>query len=228
MTALTLAAVVAFMNLGHWQWSKGDLRERQAREFARGSEEAQPLGDRRLEDVPRFQRIRLQGRLDPDRQFLLDNRTNGGRPGYEVLTPMYFLGTEGRVVLIDRGWIPFSGFRDKLPDISFPGHVDVEVTGRVDDLPVEGLASGRAAPDPDAAWPKVTSYPHVKELSEMLRRPIEPRILLLDPGEPNGYVREWQPPGMSAERHWAYGVQWYAFAALAIVLWVILGMRKKS
>ncbi len=61
MTALTLAAVVAFVNLGHWQWSKGDLRERQAQEFARGSEEAQPLGNRRFEDVPRFQRIRLKG-----------------------------------------------------------------------------------------------------------------------------------------------------------------------
>ncbi len=31
------------MNLGHWQWAKGDLREQQAQEFARGTEAAQPL-----------------------------------------------------------------------------------------------------------------------------------------------------------------------------------------
>ncbi len=97
-----------------------------------------------------------------------------------MLTPLYFDAAERDVILVDRGWIPFSGFRDKLPDVSFAGHVDVDVTGRVDELPMEGLASGRAAPDANAAWPKVTSYPHPTELSAMLRRPIEPRILLLD------------------------------------------------
>ncbi len=94
-------------------------------------------------------------------------------------------------------------------------------------LPIEGLASGRAPPDANAPWPKVTSYPHPTELSAMLRRPIESRILLLDAREPNGYVREWQPPGLTADRHWAYGVQWYAFAVLAIVLWLILGLRRE-
>jgi surfeit locus 1 family protein len=73
----------------------------------------------------------------------------------------------------------------------------------------------------------VTSYPHATELGACWR-PVEPRILLLDAGEPNGYVREWQPPGLTAERHSAYGVQWYAFAVLAIALWLILGMRRKS
>ncbi len=47
---------------------------------------------------------------------------------------MYFQAAERSPILIDRGWIPFSGFRDKLPDISFPGDVDVEITGRVDEL----------------------------------------------------------------------------------------------
>jgi cytochrome oxidase assembly protein ShyY1 len=29
-------------------------------------------------------------------------------------------------------------------------------------------------------------------------------------------------------RHWSYAVQWWAFAVLAVVLWLILGLRKKS
>jgi len=74
----------------------------------------------------------------------------------------------------------------------------------------------------------VTSFPQAKELSAMLRFPLESRVLLLDANQPNGYVREWQPPGMSADRHWSYGVQWYAFAVLAIALWLILGMRRKT
>jgi surfeit locus 1 family protein len=226
MTVLTAAAVAGFLSLGHWQWSKGNLRAAQAEEFARGSGAAEPLGARSLGDMNRFQRIRVAGKLDPAHQFLLDNRTHGGRPGYEVLTPLE--RASGDVILVNRGWIPFSGFREKLPDVSFASNGEVEITGRIDELPVEGLASGRAAPDASAPWPKVTSYPQPAELSAMLRRPIEPRILLLDAQEPNGYLREWQPPGLTAERHWAYGVQWYAFAVLALALWLILGMRKRS
>lgn len=229
LTLLTIAGIAAFLSLGHWQWSKGNLRAAQAEEFARGSESAEALGSRSLSDVARFQRVRVTGRFDPARQFLLDNRINAGRPGYEVLAPLE--RPDGKVILVNRGWIPFSGFREKLPDVFFPADAEVEITGRVDELPVEGLASGRAAPDANAPWPKVTSYPSPAELSAMLGRPIEPRILLLDAREPNGYLREWQPPGLTADRHWAYGVQWYAFAVLALALWLILnirGMRRKS
>jgi surfeit locus 1 family protein len=216
--------VVLFANLGRWQWDKGDLRAKQAAEFARGADTAEPLGDRGLEQVPRFQRVSVTGRLDPTRQFLLDNRTNEGRPGYEVLTPLY---REGRdTLLVDRGWVPFSGFRDKLPDVSFASDRDVEITGRVDELPVEGLASGHAGPDEKARWPKVTSYPTAVELAKALERHVESRIVLLDANVPNGYVREWQPPGLTADRHWSYGVQWYAFAVLAAALWLILGFRR--
>ncbi len=224
MTLLTLVAAVAFANLGRWQWNKGDLRARQAAEFAQGAGTAEPLADRSLEQVPRFQRVSVTGRLDADHQFLLDNRTNEGRPGYEVLTPLHREG--GDTILVDRGWVPFSGFREKLPDVSFAAEREVQITGRVDELPVEGLASGHAGPDETASWPKVTSYPTAAELAQALGRKVDTRILLLDANEPNGYVREWQPPGLTADRHWAYGVQWYGFAVLAVALWLIMGFRR--
>jgi surfeit locus 1 family protein len=219
-----LAGVVLFVNLGRWQWSKGDLRARQAAEFAQGAGTAEPLGARSLEQVPRFQRVSVTGRLDPDHQFLLDNRTNEGRPGYEVLTPLYREGHD--TILVNRGWVPFLGFREKLPDVSFAAGQEVQITGRVDELPVEGLASGHAPPDEKATWPKVTSYPTAMELAQALGQHVESRILLLDANAPNGYVREWQPPGLTADRHWSYGVQWYAFAVLAVALWLILGFRR--
>jgi surfeit locus 1 family protein len=219
-----LAGVVLFANLGRWQWNKGDLRAKEAAAFAQGTDTAEPLADRSLEQVPRFQRVSVTGRLDPEHQILLDNRTNEGRPGYEVLTPLY---REGRdAILVDRGWVPFSGYREKLPDVAFAAGGEVQIMGRVDELPVEGLASGHAAPDDKAPWPKVTSYPTPMELAQALGRHVESRILLLDANAPNGYVREWQPPGLTADRHWSYGVQWYAFAVLAVALWLILGFRR--
>ena len=224
MTLLTLALMLAFGALGRWQWQKGNLRELQSEAFARGTERAEPLGTRTLADVQRFHRISVTGRFDPAHQFLLDNRTRDGRAGYEVLTPL--VRGDRPMILVNRGWVPFSGFREKLPDVSLPGEASVEVVGRVDELPSEGLQSGRAPPAASAPWPKVTSYPHAAELIALLGRPAEGRILLLDAGQPNGYLRDWQPPGLPAIRHWSYGVQWFAFALLAMVLWVILGMRQ--
>ncbi len=225
MTGLTLAACVLFVGLGRWQWNRGERREAQAEEFARGSEQPVPIGAQSLSNVERFQRVLVRGHFDTAHQFLLDNRTYDGRAGYEVLTPLDRV--QGATILVDRGWVPFSGYRDKLPDVSFRAAPLEDVVGRVDELPTEGLESGRSPPEPNAPWPKVTTYPHAAELIAALGRPTEPRILLLDARAPHGYVREWQPPGLPAVRHWSYAVQWWAFAVLAVTLWLILGFKKR-
>jgi surfeit locus 1 family protein len=226
LTALTFAACIAFVSLGKWQWGKGNLRAAQAEEFARGGEQAEPIGARSLATVERFQRVRVRGHFDTAHQFLLDNRTYDGRAGYEVLTP--FNRVDGTTILVNRGWVPFTGYRERLPDVSFAAPELDEVVGRVDELPTAGLESGRSPPDAKAPWPKVTTYPHAADLISALGRPAESRILLLDPRAMNGYVREWLPPGLPAARHWSYAVQWWAFAVLAITLWLVLGFRKKN
>jgi surfeit locus 1 family protein len=226
MTVLTVAACAVFIQLGRWQWDRGNLRQGEAEEFARGSEEPVDLGARTLAEVARFQRVRVRGHFDAAHQFLLDNRISEGRPGYEVLTPFEREGG-GETILVDRGWVPFSGYRDKLPDVAMRASGPTDVVGRVDELPSAGLEGGRSPPDANAPWPKVTTYPHPADLSAALGRAVEKRMLLLDARAPNGYVREWQPPGLPAIRHWSYAVQWWAFAALAVTLWVILGFRKK-
>jgi len=64
------------------------------------------------------------------------------------------------------------------------------------------------------------------QLAAVLGRRLEPRILLLDPGAPDGYLREWQPPGLPPLRHWSYALQWWAFAVAAVVIWFVLSWRK--
>ena len=86
--------------------------------FSRGADKVVPLGAQPLSSVAQFQRVSLQGRFDAAHQFLLDNRSYEGRPGYEVLTPL--LRTAGDVALIDRGWVPFSGLRSRLPGSGHP------------------------------------------------------------------------------------------------------------
>lgn len=224
LTALTVVLCIGFIYLGRWQWQRGEARQEQWDAFARGADEVQPLGPRKLADVARYARLRLEGHFLPERQFLLDNRGHAGEPGYEVLTP-FVLG-DGRVLLVDRGWVAFTGKRSVLPNISFTPAATVTLIGRVDELPSAGLAFGHAAPAIEGAWPRLTSYPRVKELSAAFGSVLERRMLLLDPGAADGYVRDWQPPGLAPARHWAYAIQWWAFALTLIVLWIVLAVRR--
>ena len=213
-----------FIRLGFWQWTKGAARQEEWSKFSQGAGNIIELGTRGIDQVPRFQRVTVAGQFDPEHQFLLDNRTHDGTPGYEVLTPLE--RPDRRIVLVDRGWVPFTGSRARLPDIGFDTHGPVAVTGRTDNLPTAGLPMGRAAPAVDGAWPEVTSYPTMNELSAALKRSLEPRIVLLDPQQPGGYVRDWHPPGMQPVRHWSYAIQWWCFAAVTVIFWVVIGRRR--
>lgn len=224
LTALTVALVVAFVSLGRWQWQRGQARQEEWNAFARGADAAMPLGSAKLDEVARFARVSLSGHLRPDRQFLLDNRSHAGQPGYEVLTPLEL--TDGRALLVDRGWVAFSGSRARLPDVGFAPPPLVTLVGRVDNLPSAGLAFGRAPPAVKGGWPRITSYPRMSELNAALGRVLEERIVLLDPSAADGYVRDWQPPGLPPERHWAYAIQWWLFALALVVLWIVMAVRR--
>lgn len=223
-TLLALVGIVVFVSLGRWQWGRYETRTLQWQQFARGADQVVPLGSRGTRDLPRFQHVRVEGRYLADRQFLLDNVSHDGLPGYQVLTPLE-LG-DGRVVLVNRGWIRFRGYRDRLPDVTLPGSDAVTVTGRLDELPAAGVASARVEPPPRGSWPKVASFPTAGQLGTALGRTIEPRVVLLDADSGPGYVRAWTPPGTSPETNLSYAVQWWGFATLTLVLWAILSTRK--
>jgi surfeit locus 1 family protein len=223
-TIVALIAAALCVRLGLWQWQRGSAAQAQWTRFARGSDALQDLGQGNVSASPLWQRVSVRGEFDGAHQFLLDNRSFHGRPGYEVLTPLRRAGNPP--LLIDRGWVPFTGTRAQLPDVSLSAPAPVTLAGRLANLPSPGLASGRAAPDPHAPWPRLASFPTMEQLTQAFGAPLAPRILLLDPQAPFGYAREWQPPGMSPLRHFAYAIQWWCFAALALILWAVLGARR--
>ncbi len=226
MTLATLVLLGVFVSLGRWQWARGETKQAVWAEFQRQAA-AEPLGTRRFDELPRFASIEVEGVFDGGRQFLLDNRSHQGKPGYEVLTP--FRTTGGALLLVNRGWVPFSGYRDQLPDVSaLPSSSNerMKISGRVEELPAAGLASGRLPPESGARWPKLTSFPTHEQLAAALGEKIEARILLLDPQLPGGYVRDWKPPGLDPSRHFSYAIQWWGFAVVLLVLYFGLNFRK--
>jgi surfeit locus 1 family protein len=226
LTLLVLLAIAACVRLGVWQWQRGTLRQAQWTRFEQGAARLTEPGERDLGQLPLYQRVRLQGSFDAAHQFLLDNRSWQGRPGYEVLTPL--ARAAAPTLIVDRGWVPFTGSRRRLPVITLVAPAAVSLTGRLAELPAAGLALGRAAPAADAPWPKVTSFPDLRQLQAVLGVPLAPRILLLDADAPYGYVRDWQAPGLSPLRHFSYAIQWWCFAALAVVFWVMSSRRRPA
>jgi surfeit locus 1 family protein len=172
----------------------------------------------------------VTGEWDGSRQFLLDNRTRDGRAGYEVMTPLQ-LG-DGRWLLVNRGWVPFEGYRDRLPNVDLSSSDGtVTIAGRLDELPTAGLAGGRAAPAISGGWPRVTAYPLPAELARSLgvdSKRLESRVLLLDASAPDGYRRDWKPYAKGPEQNWSYAIQWWSFAVLLLVLFVVMNLKKRD
>ena len=77
----------------------------------------------------------------------------------------------------------------------------------------------------------VVQFPTAEELAAQLGEPVLEYQLLLDPGEPDGFVRDWQAPGLPPERHLAYAGQWWLFAAggwAAAVVVILRTLRRTS
>jgi surfeit locus 1 family protein len=223
MTLLTLAAASGFMLLGRWQWHRAAEKRALNADFSASAAVVSDLGSRSVGEFPRYAQIRVHGRYDGAHQFLLDNASHRGRAGYEVLTPLQL--DDGRRLLIDRGWLPLTRSRAELPYVGIDVPASLAVTGRTDQLPVAAIAFGHAPPAPGPTWPKVTSFPTMDELSTALGSRLEPRLLLLNPSEPLGFARDWQPEGLGPARHVSYAIQWWSFAALALVLYGVLNRR---
>jgi surfeit locus 1 family protein len=109
-----------------------------------------------------------------------------------------------------------------LPEVAVDGEKRT-VVGRLDELPKPGIwLKAPSAP----GWPRLVQYPRMEELAVDLGRELAPRQVLLDPAVPDGYVRDWVVPGTPADRHLGYAVQWFAFAAVAAAIWLVLSVRK--
>jgi surfeit locus 1 family protein len=224
-TLLTIAVMPLFVSLGFWQWHRGEYRSAQWDGFARADVPAIETSAATLVRLPRFTRVRVTGEFHSGRQFVLDNMSHNGAPGYEVLTVLQL--ADGSRLLVNRGWIPFSGFRDQLPDVAVESS-PLAVTGRLSSLPIAGIASGRMPPAAAGDWPRLTSFPSMLELSRTLGEPLLDSVLLLDAESGPGYLRDWRPPGISPDRNYAYAVQWWSFAVLALAMFVGFNLKRKS
>lgn len=212
LAAAAASLVALFALLGQWQLRRAEQQDQLQQSFLAGTA-AEPLralpGVTAQEDL-RYRRIELRGRYVPDVQILLDNMTHDGVVGYQVLTPFLAAG-ERRPVVVNRGWVPASPDRSRLPTVVVDDRERI-LRGRIDRLPVPALRLGEG--ERSTVGPlRVLSFPLHTDLESELGRPLHAYQLLLDEAESDGYIRAWAARGPGAARNLAYAGQWFLLAA---------------
>jgi surfeit locus 1 family protein len=225
LTLGALALLALFLLLGNWQLERA--QEKRALLQHLQEQSRQPVRDlpSTLEDPQqwRYRRVRVSGYFDDAHQFLLDNQVSRGQVGLQVITPLRMEHAQ-QAVLIDRGWVPLGRDRRHVPDIQATGQ-RVELTGTVyvpykNPYHLGGLDEGQSD------WPRMIQYLDFQAIPQRLGYPVLPLTIRLDPGTPHGYRREWPDIPFTPERHLGYAIQWFALAAVLVVIYLALNIRR--
>jgi surfeit locus 1 family protein len=210
-----------FVLLGNWQARRAEEKRAVGAAFDQALR-SPPIALTPRADVAGLihKHVSARGRFIAERTVLLDNKLRQGRPGYEVVTPLR-LGASDSHVLVDRGWVAAGPSRASLPEVRTPAG-DVELAGiGLDRLP-HALEAGAA---PKGA---VRQNLDIGAYASETRLRLEPLVIEQHSELPDGLAREWPRPDFGIDKHESYALQWYSFAALAIVLVIVLSMRRAA
>lgn len=221
---LTLSALLlpVLLLLGNWQLGRADEKRQILAELESRSN-LPPVAVEELlgqADI-RYRQVKVAGSFHNRHSFLLDNRVRHGRPGYEVITPLYTEG--GHWVLINRGWIEAPGYRHQLPQVpELKG--PVLLTGTI----YKPLAKTPAVYDGADGWPKVVQSLDFEQMGNALGHAIAPLTIRLREGEAGGLQVGWGAINVQPEKHTAYAVQWFAMALALVVLTIVTSFKRRT
>jgi cytochrome oxidase assembly protein ShyY1 len=216
MTLLVAALLPVLVMLGFWQLDRAaDKRRCHDRYVERLSLPPQEFpADLAGAD---FLRVRLDGGYRAEEQYLVDNRVRDGRPGYWVVTR--FLADDGRVYLVNRGWVAAPARRDELPRVPAPAG-RLRLMGVV--WPDTGLPP-LLAPDPwPASWPKRVQRLDVARMAGEGEAVVAAEVRL-EPGQPGVLAAAPLAVDFAPQRHQGYAVQWFGLAVVLAVGYLVFG-----
>jgi surfeit locus 1 family protein len=245
LTLLALAGVALFYSLGQWQ--SGRAQQKLALQALHDQALAGPplqlparlMGVEDLLDQP----LQVRGRFLSQHLLLHDNRVHHGQPGYHVLMPLLIEsvgdgladtpGVEPVAILVNRGWIAASRRREQLPEIATPQGV-VLVRG-IAMLPKLNYAL--ASDDTPGPVRQGIELARVATQTGLRLQPVmlqQQGNVMPGPGNEqpaemafaDGLARDWPRDDARVDTHRAYALQWYVMAALTLLAWLGLNLKR--
>lgn len=224
----TLLLLPLFISLGAWQLERAGQKQRLHEDFMqRQAGPVMTLTGRDVvfnESADQWLPVRVRGAFLEEYQVLLDNRTVNGRVGYYVFTPFLIEGND-TPVLVNRGWIAANADRSAAPVLRMTSG-EVEIEGILKKPVSTGISLGEYPPESLTRRFFRVQDIDLAELSAVLEMRLQPLILRLDQRSPGGYARDWALPGSGEAKHLGYAFQWFAFAAVLLILFVALNIKK--
>ncbi|QAU24904.1 SURF1 family protein [Dyella sp. M7H15-1] len=226
---LTVAGVLVFVRLGVWQLHRAEYKDELLRRYAAAA--GAPVQDfavavaNVVENV--YPRVRVQGHYLIDRLYLLDNPKHDDMGGVEVFAP-FRPDHQDKLLLVDLGFLPGNG-SDKAPQLSPLPTSPQTLHGLYQPPPGKGFEMGGNALAQQAQWPKTSIYLDLGQVAADLHASLYPRVLALDADPVAIYVRvhTLDLSSMPPARHRAYAFQWFTFAVVVAVMFVVLHGAKR-
>lgn len=220
-TLATLAALMVLLSLGTWQlqrmaWKQGLIAHAEAQLAAPAV--SLPLGDPSGLD---YRRVAVSGSYRHDLAFAFGFSAENGRPGGRLITPLRL--SDGRVILVDRGWMP----EDRLPP-NVPG--DLQPGGTV---ALDGIARWRG--DAERGWMTPDDTPGLRRwygwdvpaMADALDLTIVPLVLVLDRSEGPAGLPKAEPVSIEFPNdHLSYALTWYGLALALLVIYILFSSSK--
>ena len=219
--SVAAAALIALtLWLGVWQTHRAEEKTvRQALLEAREKEPAVTLtGSVGTAEMLLFRHVRARGRFNGEGQVFIDNKVDGGRAGFHVVTPLR-LEASNAVVLVNRGWIARGTQYPQPPPVAVPeGEVIVEGLATVP--PARVLELSR-----ETVTGKVWQNLAIAKYAQAFRVEALPVVVLAAPAG-SGLVAVTESPDAGIARHQEYALTWFSLAATVLVLWIVLNFEK--
>nr|WP_281358628.1 SURF1 family protein [Alteromonas ponticola] len=181
-----------------------------------------PLSELQEQVDIRDAKVGFSGQTDNQRIFLLDNQTNNGRVGYQVLAPV---DTNYGSVLANFGWIEGSLQREILPEFALPQAL-TEFTGYVR-LPAKNPFVSETATTA-TAFPMVIQEVNLEILSVFAGKTLLPFTVMIDTPDDPQFVQQFAPVVMPPEKHFAYAFQWFGLATAAAVITFVVFFKQRE
>ena len=211
VASVVLAAL--FARLGVWQLDRlHERRQHNAYLRERLHGKAAPLSTLRgTPDEIRYRRVVVAGRADYGHEVVWASRTRNGSPGVYLVTPV---STGDSAVLVVRGWV-------YAPD---GATVDASRWREGDSLTLEGyldeMPAPSARPDSMAGRPGTVTWLNRARLERRIGRPVR-GVYVMATGEQGAQSADrparFTLPELDEGPHRSYAVQWFSFAAIAVV-----------